>query len=313
MAPDEPIRVPDVTPESPDSSVPPAAAWQPFTPRGIAAFSRVPAGRLLVVQLAAAVLAAMVMLWFLSTRWFPVVRSAVVALPETGTIKTGRLTSPYESAEPLAMNGFLAVMMEPRRSQSVSAASDVVIEFHGADVRIRSLFGWLIIRYPASWDISIGRTAMMARWDAWRPHLLWMAGVVAVGALMLGWTLLAALYAPVVKTAASFKEREAGWSTCWRLAGAALMPGAMVIIMATVLYGIGTLDLIKFLVVAGLHVMVGWAFLFLPLKHLPLRADAAPEPPNPFVPSPPEVNLATGSEPGADSASKSRSRKNPFA
>jgi hypothetical protein len=313
MAPDEPKPTPDVTPESTDSPQKPALAWQPFTPGGIAALSQIPAGRLLVVQLVIAVLAAMVVLWFLSTAWFPVVQTAVDALPGNGVIRAGRLNSPYDSPEPLAMNRYLALMLDPRRARSASVASDVVVEFHAGEIRIRSLFGWLAFQYPAAGDVEAGRTAMLARWGAWRPHLLWMAAVGTVVGLMVGWTLLAAAYAPVVKLAAFYRERRAGWTACWRLAGAALMPGAVVMISATALYGLGTLNLIEFLVIAGLHVMIGWVFLLLPLKHLPIRSDAAASIANPFLPAPPETDAANEAGPAAEDSRGRRPGNNPFA
>ena len=65
---------PDSTPAS-VATLP--RAWQPITPRGIAAFSRANAGRLGVVQLLVAIAVVASVLWFLSQAWFPITRQAI--------------------------------------------------------------------------------------------------------------------------------------------------------------------------------------------------------------------------------------------
>ncbi len=59
-------------------------AWQPLTPRGVAAFARASGGRLLLVQLLLASLAAAVVVWFLQEAWFPVIHQAIGQLPGQG-------------------------------------------------------------------------------------------------------------------------------------------------------------------------------------------------------------------------------------
>ena len=65
----------------------PQHAWQPFTPRGVAAFAHSSATRLLAVQLVVAALVALSVTWFLSVAWIPVIEEGIRALPETGEIR----------------------------------------------------------------------------------------------------------------------------------------------------------------------------------------------------------------------------------
>ena len=136
-----------------------------------------------------------------------------------------------------------------------------------------------------------------------------MAAAATVGWLMMVWTLLATVYAPIVKLLALLREREASLAACWRLAGAALMPGALLVLGSIVLYGLGALDLIELLVLAGLHLLVAWVFLILPIKHLPLRAGAVLKGKNPFQPEVPVAPTVAAED--DDSSGPSRGG-NPF-
>lgn len=309
MVPDEFQPAADVTPNPTPVERKPTLAWQPFTPRGVAAFASVPAGRLFAVQLILAAISALVVLWFLTTAWFPVVRGAIEALPDTGALRSRQLTSPYDSPEPLAMNHFFAAVLDTRNRVTATVAADVVVECRAREFRVCSLFGCYISPYPASWQVEFSRTGLLALWEAWRPHLLWMAAAATVGWLMTVWALLATVYAPIVKLFVLFREREASLAACWRMAGAALMPGAALVLGSSVLYGLGALDLIEFLVLAGLHLLVAWVFLFLPVKHLPLRAGAVVKGTNPFQPETPATPAVATDE--IDS-SRPPSGGNPF-
>jgi len=62
----------------------PPFAWQPITPRGVAAFARASWGRVLLVQFLCALAAATAVVWFLETAWFPAVTEAIRQLPPPG-------------------------------------------------------------------------------------------------------------------------------------------------------------------------------------------------------------------------------------
>ena len=65
-------------------------AWEPFTPRGVAAFASAGLGRLLLVQFIVALLAAAAVVWFMDKGCFPVMGAAVQKLPATGEIRSGQ-------------------------------------------------------------------------------------------------------------------------------------------------------------------------------------------------------------------------------
>src|SRR4051812_45144341 len=89
---------------SPDKPLMPRHAWQPFTPRGVAAFAGATLTRLVLVQSIVAVIVAVALLWFLRIAWFPVITESIQRLPQAGVIRRGELQYGGESPGRLAAN-----------------------------------------------------------------------------------------------------------------------------------------------------------------------------------------------------------------
>src|SRR5882672_7981748 len=92
---------PDSAQNSPADIRPASFAWQPLTPRGVAAFARTTFGRLLLVEFVVALIVTGTVVWFVVVAWFPTVRAAIRRLPEQGAIRQGELNSPRTAPEPL--------------------------------------------------------------------------------------------------------------------------------------------------------------------------------------------------------------------
>jgi hypothetical protein len=69
----------------------------------------------------------------------------------------------------------------------------------------------------------------------------------------------------------------------WKLAGAALMPGALLMTAGIGLYGLGAFDLVKFLAVGVAHIIVTWAYLFAAAFYTPKTPLSGPAAKNPFA------------------------------
>src|SRR5579859_4979404 len=87
-------------------------AWQPLTPRGVAAFADATFGRLFLFQGVVAALSALVVVWFVATHWFPTIKGGIDRLPAHGSIQAGQLNWGGDSPRLLAESRFLALVID---------------------------------------------------------------------------------------------------------------------------------------------------------------------------------------------------------
>src|SRR5580765_7357181 len=127
----------------PSSAEPPKApfAWQPFTPRGLAAFAKATFGRLFLVVCTTALIATGTTVWFLNTAWFPTIRAAVHELPEQGQIVDGTLNTPRATSDPLAEHRFLGFVVLVSQSATGDLSSHIAVKFRKTNYEICSIFG----------------------------------------------------------------------------------------------------------------------------------------------------------------------------
>jgi len=258
------------------------SAWQPFTPRGVAAFALAPSRRLLLVQLVCALLAAAAVVGFLHQSWFPVIEQAINQLPSEGEIRSQRLSWRGDSPVNLAENRFLAITVDLNHVGGVRSPAHVQVEFGKTGVKILSLLGSLEGSYPASWRIAFSRGELVPWWGAWGPPILAIVAGCVLLWLMLSWALLASLYCVPAWLIGFFANRQLSLRGSWRLAGAALMPGAMFFTAAVLFYDFGAVDLVRLAAAAAAHFIIGWVYVVASaLSSTPLTG-IVPEKVNPF-------------------------------
>jgi hypothetical protein len=261
--------------------LPPATfAWEPFTPRGVASFARASLGRLLVVESLFALLVAALVVWLLAGGFFPTVTGALRALPDSGGIDHGTLTLPNTTPHILAEGHFLEFNIDLDHSGQTRSPAQFQFEFGRNSLAIFSFFGEADILYPADQSFYFNRQDLLPLWGAWSPEILGLAALAAFLGLLLSWSVLATVYLLPVWLAAFFANRDLNFRQSWRLAGAALMPGALLMSLALWLYGAEVFDMIKFGFAFGMHFVIGWIYLFVSVWFLP-RATPSPGK-NPF-------------------------------
>ena len=124
-------------------------------------------------------------------------------------------------------------------------------------------------------------TDLKPLWGAWEPDLLGLAGLAAFFGLLLTWAALATVYCLPVWLLCFFTNRDLNFRQSWRLSGAALLPGALVLALAIALYDFGLFDLVQLSFAFGMHLVLGWIYLFVSL--LFLRRVLPKEKANPFA------------------------------
>jgi hypothetical protein len=256
-------------------------AWEPLTPRGVAAFAHARLSRLLLVQIVIAVLAALSVDWFLDNGCFPTIGAAIEQLPEQGEISHGRLDWRGDSPRLLAEGQFLAFNVDLNHAGQIHSPAQIQIEFGRDTVRVFSLLGYTEFAYRPGWAVAFNRTDLEPLWGAWKPHILVIAAAAVVVGLTLWWAALATLYFLPVRLVCFFADRDLDLRQSWRLAAAALMPGELLLTVAVVFYTFGVLDLIQIGFAFGAHLVLGWIYLFVSPWFLPRVSPAGKR--NPFA------------------------------
>ncbi|HEY3861130.1 MAG TPA: hypothetical protein VGO59_04515 [Verrucomicrobiae bacterium] len=238
------------------------SACQPFTFGGVAAFAGARLGRLLAVELAVAVIAAGAVVWFLYRAYCPVILQAIQNMPETARVANGALQGVPDTF--VAESRFLAIAARPASGGEIGQDADLQLQLRPNDVCTGSVFwpdwGW-VFPYGRHASVNLARSNLEPWWSAWQPVLLAGAGAATVLWMFLVWGVLAAIYMAPAKFVAWFADRALPWGAAWRMASAALMPGAVFMAAAILLYGWSVLDLVGLSFCFAVHVIISWIYV----------------------------------------------------
>ncbi len=261
----------------------PTQAWQPFTPRGVAAFAGATLTRLVLVQITVAALVALALLWFLRVAWLPVIADAIQNLPEIGGIQNGELTFGASSPVRLAGNAHLGIVVDVDGVRGPGYIADVEFAFERTQFVVRGPLGDWPWPYAREYGFSLNRLELEPAWGAWRGPLLTLIVLITIVTLFLSWWGLALLYLPLLKFITFFADRGVTWRGAWRVSAAALLPGASLVAVALILYAFGAIDLFRFGLLYVLHAVAGLIFVFTSPLFLPKIPQNHPR--NPFASS----------------------------
>ena len=156
------------------------------------------------------------------------------------------------------------------------------VEFGKESVRVFSLLGYSEFFYPPDRFAPFNRTELEPLWDAWSAEILFIAATATVIGLLLSWWILATIYFLPVWIFGFFTNRDLNFGASWKLSGAALMPGALLMAAGIFLYGFGALGLVQLCFIFSAHFVLGWIYLFVSLLFVPGIPAALPKG-NPFV------------------------------
>lgn len=256
--------------------------WQPLTFGGVAAFARASWGRLWLVQIIFAIAAAASVMYFVKSTWFESVREAVKALPDKGEIRAGELYWATNSPMVLSEGHFLTILVDLDHSGQSGQVADLQLELGRTDLKLSSLAGETRVPYDPAWIIPVNRLELDPWWGAWQPALVTGVGLMTFVGLFASWIALATVYAIPARILAFFADREATYLSCWRLAAAALLPGALLMTVAVFLHATRHLPLLGLGIILGIHLVVGWLYVFWTPFLLPKRTAKFSTASNPF-------------------------------
>lgn len=274
-------------------------AWQPLTFGGVARYAHDWIGRLIITLLFFAAVAASVIVFVCNRAWVPIIEAAIEKLPPGAEIRGGRLNAPGPVL--LAESPFLSIRLNPENSGLAGSPADLQVELARNDVRFRSIFGGAAIPYQPQWTIGLSRTEREPWWGAWKPATfawLWFGTVVY---LMASWFGLALSYFIPARVAAFYADKDVTVFGAWKLCMAGLMPGAILLSIGLLLYGLAQIRLLELLGAFVLHFIVGLLFITGGILRLPPVEHKVQ---NPFEPEPEETEAPAPVE---------EPKKNPFA
>lgn len=254
---------------------------EPFTPRGVAMFARKKFSRLLLAQIIIVLLASFSLAWFLNDHCFSVIGNAIQKLPDAGKISYGKLNWYGDSPEKLAEGKVLAIDVDLDHSGAIHSTADMQVEFGRNSVRIYSFLGYSEFFYSRYWPAPFNRTDLQPVWGAWSSVILFAIAAIIIIALLLSWAILATIYFFPVWLFGFYTNRNLNFRDSWKLSAAALLPGALLMIVGIWLYEFGFVNLISCSFIFAAHFVVGWIYLALSLIFLP-RIPGGQAKTNPF-------------------------------
>lgn len=262
-----------------------AQPWQPLTLAGVAGFAHGSVWRLLIVELVVALLVAASVVAAAALGWAPAVDQAVERAPATGAgIREAHLHWPGMLPEKLTQNQFLDIVVVGDETMEIGQVADVQVELGRSQWKIRSLLGYMDFPYPSGEPVDLTKQHIDPWWGARKPFILASLGGTVIVTLQLLWAALALCYALPVRLLTFYADRPASFWQSWKLAFAALMPGALLMGVAILLYGLSRLPLAALLGALGVHLVLGWGYLAGATFRLPrVKAGRGPGRSNPFM------------------------------
>src|SRR6478609_1118273 len=147
-------------------------AWQPLTPRGVAAFVQAPLRRLLLVQFIVALAVALGVALLCYDRYVPVIEGAIAKLPAASRVRQQQLEWRGNSPMTLAENRCLALTVDLDRTGQLRPVAHLQFEFSRTNIVARSRGGYAELPYENGWTVAASREALQPLWGAWLPALL---------------------------------------------------------------------------------------------------------------------------------------------
>jgi hypothetical protein len=156
-------------------------------------------------------------------------------------------------------------------------------EFGENSLVIISLLGEAEIDYPTGQSFYFNRTDVQPAWGAWAPDFLGLAALGTFFGLLLAWAALATVYFLPVWLIAFFGDRALNFRASWKLSAAALLPGALIMSLGIILYGLGVFDLVQLGFTFTMHFIIGWIYLL--ISPMFLNRAIPVDKNNPFTPA----------------------------
>ncbi len=259
-----------------------AGAFLPVTPRAIAAYKNLKTINFIAYWLFYAVVCSLAITFVFERCVISFVSRAITNLPQSGEVVTGRLNGwETNGISTLIESRFISIYVNSSNNDDLSDAADLQIVFAKDELRLRSLLGWLAVKYPKWLRLPLNYKQLWPIWGAYQTAIITGVFLCSVVLLLASWTILALVYSNIlIFIARILKRLTGGRGGAFKIAGATLIPGALIMTMGLLSYSFVYIDLISLLIVFVCHIVIAWIYLILSVFYLPIRPA---ESKNPFI------------------------------
>ncbi|MGC8742936.1 MAG: hypothetical protein ACP5T0_03540 [Verrucomicrobiia bacterium] len=273
-----------------------AVAFLPVTPRAIAAGKNFQTINFIAYWFFYSVVCSLAITFVFERCVISSISRAINKLPQSGEIVSGKLNNWETNSNTALVEGkFVSIYVNSSDQEDSSDNADLQIVFARDELRFRSLLGWLTVKYPEQLDLPLNYKQLWPLWGAYQTAIIAAVFLSSVVFLILIWTFLAFAYSLLyIAFARVLKRMTGGKSGAFKIAGASLIPGALIMTFGLLTYSFGYIDLITLLIVFCSHILIAWIYLFLSLFSLPKIPE---DKENPFVNAPRHSQTGKSSNP----------------
>jgi len=261
-------------------------SFLPVTPRAIAASKNFKTINFLAYWIFYAVVCSLAITFVFERCVIASISRAINKLPQSGEIVSGKLNNWETNSNTALVEGkFISIYVNSSDEEDISDDADLQIVFARGELRLRSLLGWLTVKYSERLNFPLNYRQLWPVWGAYQTAVIAVVFLSSVVFLLLIWTFLAFSYSLLLIVFARILNRMTGGkSGAFKIAGSSLIPGALIMIFGLLTYSFGYIDLITLLIVFCSHIVMAWIYLLLSLFSLPKIPE---DKENPFVDAPP--------------------------
>jgi len=249
----------------------------PLTPIGLGLLARSGWNLILSIQVAFGLFIGLWVAWLIHTQVYPALEAAISRSPETAVLHQGIIHG-FQNGN-LSYTPMISISVDVEGAGENIQPSDFQFTITKDRLVIGSFLGSMEMFFPANGTIKLGRSSLEPWWGAWKS--IFSVGIVlGVGlSLLLGWNILSLLYFVPLKLLAFILDRRLSWSWSFHLANLIQIPAAIFMVFVIFLYGIRTIDLIRFALLYGVHWVITLLYMFFtPLFLERLQAVSKPSP-----------------------------------
>lgn len=241
----------------------------PLTPQGIAAYAN--AERIFfTTTIALFAIVCSVCICVMANRCIlHPISLAIERLPEQGAISNGKLQWFTNEPTILIETRSISIHVNPTDEEPIADGADLQVVFCKEKLLLRSLLGWLSVKYSESFNLPLNLKELWTTWGAYKNAIITAVLLITVCFLPLVWMTLGLIYKIPVALISKILKRKFELSGIFRISVMSQMLPAIIMCVGILLYAYGRIDLTTLLIIFANHIPFAWIYLIITPFYLP--------------------------------------------